>query len=150
MGAGEAMAFTFSLIQFWTSVLKDCSILFPWLPPPKLNCDEIQMVLLDNVQQIKNLWKQLFGEYRGWVFTSTLTVVENRNQTYNTALTTKGTLKWLPIELLSLLWRALEQVCKNLTRVLHSTEKAFLLPTQQPRVWIPAPPRFFSLLLSLR
>ena len=30
---------------------------------------------------------------------------------------------------------------------LHSTEEAFLLPTQQPQVGIPAPPRFFSLLL---
>ena len=28
---------------------------------------------------------------------------------------------------------------------LRSTEEAFLLPTQQPRVRIPAPPRFFSL-----
>ena len=32
---------------------------------------------------------------------------------------------------------------------LCSTEVAFLLPTQQPLVWIPARPKFFSLLLSL-
>ena len=32
---------------------------------------------------------------------------------------------------------------------LRSTEEAFLLPTQQPWVWIPAVTRFFSLLLSL-
>ena len=33
---------------------------------------------------------------------------------------------------------------------LHSTEEAFLLPTQQPQPGIPAPERFFSLYCLVR
>ena len=47
-------------------------------------------------------------------------------------------------------WRRKDQVhfAMNISVMfdcgLHMTEEAFLLPTQQPQVRIPAPPRFFS------
>ena len=57
-----------------------------------------------------------------------------------------STISWSTVSRSTVSWanvgRPIDHVASWTWGGLYTTEEAFLIPTQQPQVWIPAPPRF--------